>query len=536
MSFSRFFRLFCIACALVLMLGLGLKTAAAQTDAKAPVIVNGRVLFSLSTAGQVSSQERAAITNKRLKETVETSEPVQVTVDEQNQSPTLLLNGQYLLTVTNQDTAQGTTPKQEADLWAQKIQQALEQAQQDRSPDAFRQMATLAVGILAATLALHWLFGNLTQRLLRLIRQRLLPAEDAEDSQSPMVELFFKLALALARFVLWTSVALYIANLFPRTRQWSYQITNGLLTSFTAPILNLGEKPYSILTLLILGGFLLGWAVAAGTLTNIFKTRVLGLAGIGRGAQEAIAVLIRYALIILGTVVLLQVWGLDLSSLTILASALGLGIGLGLQNIAKNFSSGLVLVFERPIQVGDFVEVGKFRGTVERIGPRSTDIRTLDFVSIIVPNSRFLEEEIINWSHKTPMSRLHLPVGVSYDADPREVEVALIEAANQHSKVLSNPEPRVAFIGFGDSSLDFELLVWVADPSKQFFLKSDLYFKIFEVLSSKNIEIPFPQRDLNFRGGFPIKLSDQADQVRDQLGQGSETTHASRVSDRPKDA
>ncbi len=109
--------------------------------------------------------------------------------------------------------------------------------------------------------------------------------------------------------------------------------------------------------------------------------------------------------------VLLQVWGFDLSSLTILASAISVAIGFGFQDIAKNFGSGLVLLFERPIQVGDFVEVNQYMGTVEYIGPRSTLIRTLDQISIIVPNSRFLENEVINWSHQNPISRLHVPVG-----------------------------------------------------------------------------------------------------------------------------
>ena len=239
-------------------------------------------------------------------------------------------------------------------------------------------------------------------------------------------------------------------------------------------------------------------------------------AGINRGAQEAIAILAKYGLIFIGTLVLLQIWGLDISSLAIVASALGVGIGLGLQDIAKNFGSGIVLVFERPIQVGDFVEVGDYKGTVERIGARSTEIRTLDRVSIIVPNSRFLENEVINWSHRNPISRLHLPVGVAYGCDAKAVEGALLEAASSHASVLKSPPPQVLFKSFGDSSLNFELLVWTKEPERQFLLTSDLYYKIYEVLGQRQIEIPFPQRDLHLRSGT-LGLSPQVESALIQM-------------------
>jgi small-conductance mechanosensitive channel len=165
-------------------------------------------------------------------------------------------------------------------------------------------------------------------------------------------------------------------------------------------------------------------------------------------------------------------------------------------------------LFERPIQVGDFIEVGDLHGTVERIGARSTEIRTLDRVSIIVPNSRFLDSEVINWSHDNPLSRLHLPVGVAYGSDPHQIRSLLLETAAGHPKVLSSPPPQVFFKGFGDSALDFELLVWTAEPNKQFLLKSDLYFRLYEAFSQHQIEIPFPQQDLHLRSGR-LELSPQ---------------------------
>jgi potassium-dependent mechanosensitive channel len=190
------------------------------------------------------------------------------------------------------------------------------------------------------------------------------------------------------------------------------------------------------------------------------------------------------------------------------------GIGFGLQDIAKNFGSGLVLVFERPIQVGDFVEIAEFKGTVERIGARSTEIRTLDHVSIIVPNSRFLENEVINWSHRNPVSRLHIPVGVAYHADPQIVQEALLEAAQNHSDIVDSPAPQVLFQGFGDSALNFELLVWTAVPNRQFLLKSDLNFCIFEAFRRRQIEIPFPQQDLHLRS---VQVSPEIESTWNQI-------------------
>ena len=274
-----------------------------------------------------------------------------------------------------------------------------------------------------------------------------------------------------------------------------------MFDSLTAPILPVDDNTYSLVDLLVLVALLVGLAIAANRLTQILRSRVLQIARLNRGAQDTIATVLKYSLIIVGTVVVFNIWGLDITSIAIFAGALSVGIGFGLQDIAKNLGSGIVLLFERPIQVGDFVQVGEYMGTVERIGSRSTVVRTLDRVSIIVPNSRFLETEVINWSHDNPVSRLRLPVGVAYGSDMSAVKSALLEAAQQNAQVLKVPPPRVLFVEFGDSSLDFELLVWCADPSQQYVLKSDLYFAIEEQLKAAGVEIPFPQRDLHLRSG-----------------------------------
>jgi small-conductance mechanosensitive channel len=259
----------------------------------------------------------------------------------------------------------------------------------------------------------------------------------------------------------------------------------------------------------------------AGTAKKLLRSRVLRLTGMSRAAQETVAQVATYGMIFLGTIVVLQLWGLDLSSLTIFASVIGVGIGLGLQGIAKEFISGLVLIFERPIRVGDFVNVGELMGTVERISVRSTEIRTMDEVSIIIPNSRFLEAEVVNWTHHSPVSRLKLPVGVAYGSNLSVVRSALIDAAKEHPDVLSEPAPRVFFKGFGDNSLDFDLLIWISEPPKQFRIKSDIYFRLEAILRHRHVEIPFPQRDLHIRSGsLPVEIPPHLAESLAQLSQG----------------
>jgi small-conductance mechanosensitive channel len=322
-------------------------------------------------------------------------------------------------------------------------------------------------------------------------------------------EAVFQLVLLGARIVLWLGVAFLITRFFPVARRWSDDLIENIVDGFTADIISLGRESYALQDMILLVLMVLALVIGSKIIADLFKARILSLARINRGAQEAIAVILRYTLLVIGMIVLLPIWGLDLSSFAILASALGVGIGFGFQDIAKNFGSGIVLIFERPIQVGDFVEVGEFLGTIERIGARSTLIRTLDQVSIIIPNSRFLEDEVINWSHDNPVSRLHLPVGVSYSSDVETVRSVLLEAAKNHPFILSHPKPSVLFQGFGDSSLDFELLVWTRDPSKQLFIKSDLNFRIERLFREHQVEIPFPQRDLHVRSGtLPITVPD----------------------------
>jgi small-conductance mechanosensitive channel len=181
---------------------------------------------------------------------------------------------------------------------------------------------------------------------------------------------------------------------------------------------------------------------------------------------------------------------------------------LGLQDITRDFGSGFVLLFERSIQPGDLVEVDNYLGTVERVRARSVVLRTLDHISIIVPNSKFITSNVINWSYANPMSRLRLAAPVAYGSDVDKVRSCLLQAASEHSQVLKFPVPSVVFLGYGDSALDFQLFVWIRDPALQIPITSDLYFRMEELFREHQVEIPFPQRDLHLRSGnWPIRLA-----------------------------
>lgn len=507
---------------LVLLGHLMLTPALAQGNTKfttSPVILDGRPIFQVSSSGQFTAKERGDLINTQLRDAVTSPDPLNVRVEMRNQLPTILLNDRYLLTVTELDAPAGLTPQEQANKWAAQIQQVVNLAQKERSKTYIRNTLLESMAVLMIVFALHALCGWFWQNTLRRSLQRLLPFPDPATPNPPQsFDLFLGLTLFSTRAGLWFAALLYIVNLFPLTRRWSYQILGTFTSTFTAPLITLGEKSYSVIGLLILGILLWGLFLMAGSATKVLQARILQVAGINRSTQEMIAIVTKYSLIILGTIVLLQIWGLDLSSLTILASALGVGIGFGFQDIAKNFGSGLVLILERPIQIGDFIEVGEYKGIVERIGGRSTLIKTLDQVSIIVPNSCFLEKELINWNHDNFFAGVRLPLGVAYNSNVEDVRKALLESAASHPDVLTSPNPQVLFKGFGDSALNFELRVWTSQPSKQFILKSDLYYRIEENLRKHNIEIPFPQRDLNLRTGhLQVQVTPQLETLLLQL-------------------
>jgi small-conductance mechanosensitive channel len=219
-----------------------------------------------------------------------------------------------------------------------------------------------------------------------------------------------------------------------------------------------------------------------------------------RGVPAAVSHLTYYAILFLGFLIALTAAGFDLGSLTILASAFGVGIGFGLQNIVNNFVSGLILLFERPVRVGDKIQLAQdLTGEVLRIGIRASVVRTLEGAEVLVPNGHLISNELTNWTLSDRKRRMTILIGVAYGTDPQKVLNVLRELAAAHPEVLSDPEPSAFFLGFGESSLDFSLLVWVDQFEKGFQVRSDLGVAINAALKEAGIEIPFPQRDLHLR-------------------------------------
>lgn len=231
---------------------------------------------------------------------------------------------------------------------------------------------------------------------------------------------------------------------------------------------------------------------------RVFLRRILNRMQMESGVRYAILALMRYFFLCLGLYLAFVTAGFNLTTLTVILGALGVGIGFGLQNIVQNFTSGLIILFERPIKVGDYVDLGDLSGVIQHISIRSTTIRTNDNVSVIVPNLEFVSSRVVNWSHGSPEVRVRIPVGVAYGSDLDLVKTALLEVAGEDDGVLKDPPPTVFFREFGDSSLNFELGVWrMTEGIRPVRLISDLNFAIDKKFRHYGITIPFPQRDVH---------------------------------------
>ncbi|HAV64190.1 MAG TPA: mechanosensitive ion channel protein MscS [Verrucomicrobiales bacterium] len=265
-------------------------------------------------------------------------------------------------------------------------------------------------------------------------------------------------------------------------------------------LFTLGEKPFLVSQLVVLLVMVGGVFVFELLFRRYVMLRVLSRTRMQPSLQYAIGRIVGYVVIAFGLFVALQTVGLNLSSLAIFAGAIGVGVGFGLQNIVSNFMSGLIILAERPIAQGDYVDVGGVGGRVREINLRSTTVVTNDNISIIVPNSEFISNTVTNFSHGDPKIRVRLPIGIAYGSDVQKFRKGMIEIAKANSDVLPEPEPVVFFIGFGESSLDFELAVWADDQAfRPLRFKSALYYAIEAKLRELEIEIPFPQRDLHIR-------------------------------------
>jgi potassium-dependent mechanosensitive channel len=222
-----------------------------------------------------------------------------------------------------------------------------------------------------------------------------------------------------------------------------------------------------------------------------------------RGVAATISMLVNYTVIGLAVVMAVAAAGIQLDRFAIIVGALSVGIGFGLQNVVNNFVSGLILAFERPVQSGDTVQLDQLWGTVSRIGVRSSTVRTFEGAEVIVPNANLISQEVTNWTLSDYRRRMEILVGVAYGTNPRKVMEVLLNAAKADDRLLSNPEPSVLFLGFGDSSLDFSLRAWTDQFDSFVRIRSDLTLAVHDGLYANDIEIPFPQRDLHLRSVDP---------------------------------
>ena len=290
---------------------------------------------------------------------------------------------------------------------------------------------------------------------------------------------------------------------------------NRVRAMLEAPLIGAGDSAISLWSILYLVVFLIVLFWAARRLQRWLAERVLVRTGMDAGARQAAGTIARYVLMLVGLLVLVQTAGIDLTTFNVLAGAVGIGIGFGLQNVVSNFIAGLIIMFERPIKVGDRIVVDNVDGDVIEIGARSTTVLTNDNITIIVPNSRFITESVVNWQYEDKKVRFKIPVAVAYGSDASKVRDLLLQVASADPEVLELPEPTVRLLEFGDNGLQFELRAWSSTSvHRRGRLLSSLNFAIYETFNAAGIEFPFPQRDLHIRSGvLQLRQADAAAEV-----------------------
>jgi small-conductance mechanosensitive channel len=234
--------------------------------------------------------------------------------------------------------------------------------------------------------------------------------------------------------------------------------------------------------------------------TSLIERRLEKRRHIDPGLRYTIGRLIKYAIVTVGILLTLQPFGIDLTSIAVLFTALSVGIGFGLQYIAADIASGFILLFERPIRVGDRITIGDDEGDVHSINLRTTTVFTNNRIAIIVPNSKLVSQRVVNWSYGDPRARIPIPVSVADDSDVDLVTATLLEAARDVENVLEVPEPKVQFLEFGNAALDFRLWVWSNQPRRHIQIKSDINFRIARLFKARGIKAPTPKQELFLRG------------------------------------
>ena len=287
-------------------------------------------------------------------------------------------------------------------------------------------------------------------------------------------------------------------NLTDVIRSFEYLMTFKLFEINRTPI-----TPSSILMFLLVIAI---FALTSRLLQRLLRSQLFSRMRLDEGIQYTLTRISHYLIMVVGAVVAFQFIGIDLTGLAIILGFLSVGIGFGLQNITSNFVAGLILLM-RPIKVGDRVLIGDEEGDVVEIKIRSTTIRTLKNIAVIVPNSEFVSSRLENWSYGDQKVRVDIDVGVSYGSDLDSVIRLLNEVAAAHPEVLKNPPPDVLHMGFGDSALKMRVRVWLEHPRRHLQVRSDINCAIARTFQQNGVEIPFPQRDLHVRSPLPVPVA-----------------------------
>lgn len=306
-----------------------------------------------------------------------------------------------------------------------------------------------------------------------------------------LIERWSKRLLSIGALLLWLRAVLQLMTIYDSVSASLIEVFN-----YQFGIASVHFTLGAVLEIVLVGAA--GYAVA-NAIVFLLSRLILPNLPLQRGVPYAITRVTYYVFLLLVLLAILSMAQVELNKFTLLTGALGVGLGFGLQNIVNNFVSGLILLFERPIHVGDTVEVGGLVGTVRRIGARSSTVLTFQGAEVIVPNSSLLSDQVINWTLSSPLRRVDIPVGVAYGTDPEQVIKLLVQVAESCPGVLLERAPVAFFIGFGDSALRFELRFWCARHELWFQLQSDVSVAVARALRENSIEIPFPQRDLHVR-------------------------------------
>jgi len=281
-------------------------------------------------------------------------------------------------------------------------------------------------------------------------------------------------------------------------------IVKAIQQAMNFKLFEINQTAITLSSLIIFSFVLAAFAVFSRTVRRLLRTQVFSRLSIDEGTQYTLSRIIHYILMIVGAVLAFQFVGIDLTGLAVVLGFLSVGIGFGLQNVTSNFVAGLILLFERPIKAGDRVTVGDKEGDVMEINIRSTTIRTLNNIAVIVPNSEFVSATVVNWSYGDQRVRLEIDVGVSYGSDLVTVLRTLEEIATQHAEILQEPAPEVLHMGFGDSAWNMRLRAWISRPQRHLQVRSEVNCAIVTKFRENGIEIPFPQRDLHVRSPLPV--------------------------------